>query len=124
MNTILETFLARVRSGEPVAFRDTMHVIAEHYAYQPARFCNGLAAERMINEPGTNEGSCKIFHFAHRHGLSEAETLALFGEYYREDVLGNPAGEGHKNIRTFMRYGWAGIEFDGAALTESTQPQA
>ncbi|MGZ8219668.1 HopJ type III effector protein [Methylomagnum sp.] len=114
---ILEAFLAQVQASQPVAFKETMAVIAEHYDYQPTRFANGAGDDRLMNEPGVNEGSCKIFSFAKLHGLSEPETLALFGEYYRDEVLPNPAGEGHKNIRNFMKSGWAGIEFEGAALT-------
>ncbi len=60
--------------------------------------------------------SCRIFAFAKIHNLSAEQTLALFGDYYRKDVLGNPDGTDHQNIRNFMRDGWAGIQFDGEAL--------
>jgi hypothetical protein len=63
-----------------------------------------------------NEGSCKIFAFALIHQLSEAQTLTLFGDYYH-DVLNNPEGSGHQNIRNFIRDGWRGICFNGVALT-------
>jgi hypothetical protein len=116
MSQSLETFLAKIRSGQPVGFRDTMGVIAEHYDYRPVRFRNGIGDDILVNEPGANEGSCKIFSFARLHGLSVPETLALFGEYYRDEVLPNPEGEGHRNIRTFMKYGWPGIAFEGDAL--------
>ncbi|MFT4047340.1 MAG: HopJ type III effector protein [Solimonas sp.] len=46
--------------------------------------------------------------FAKLQGLSEAETLACFGRFYREDVLKNPDGTDHQNIRNFMRTGWRG----------------
>ncbi len=116
MSLSLESFLSQIKSGLPVAFRDTLDVIAAYYRYQPARFHNGLGPDRVVNEPGINEGSCKIFAFARLNGLSEAETLALFGEYYRDEVLPNPEGDGHKNIRAFMKHGWAGIAFDQEAL--------
>ena len=48
--------------------------------------------------------------------LSEAETLACFGAYYYEDVLQNPNGTDHQNIRNFMKTGWDGIAFYGSAL--------
>lgn len=48
--------------------------------------------------------------------MSKDETLALFGDFYRVDVLGNPNGEDHQNIRNFMQFGWDGIEFMGEAL--------
>ena len=117
MTPALEAFLVQVANGQPVGFRDTMDMIAAHHDYRPARFYNGLGADRLTNEAGINEGSCKIFAFARLHGLSEPQTLALFGEYYRDEVLPNPDGEGHKNIRAFMKHGWAGIEFDADPLT-------
>jgi len=113
----LAAFLFRIASGQPVGFRETMDIIAAHYDYRPARFRNGLGEDRLTNEAGTNEGSCKIFAFARLRHLSEAETLALFGEYYRDEVLPHPEGEGHKNIRTFMKHGWAGIDYDAEPLT-------
>lgn len=116
MTTELNAFLEQVKAGHPVEFQDTIAVITENYHYTPTRFTNGLGEGAVINEPGSNEGSCKIFSFARLHGLSEAHTLALFGGYYRDDVLGNPGGLDHGNIRHFMKYGWAGIHFEGEAL--------
>lgn len=112
----LDDFISRVKSGESVDFQDTMAIIAEHYDYQPAEFSNGIQ-EPIINEAGRNEGSCKIFAFAGLQSLDEAQTLALFGDYYRKDVLGNPKGNDHQNIRNFMRDGWAGIKFKSEVLT-------
>jgi hypothetical protein len=48
--------------------------------------------------------------------LSQAETLACFGAYYFEDVLGDPEGTNHQNIRNFIKSGWDGIKFEGEAL--------
>lgn len=94
-----------------------MQVIGQHYDYRPSRFRNGLGDSCIINEPGSNEGSCRIFAFAALNRLDEAATLACFGDYYRRDVLGNPDGTDHANIRSFMRHGWAGIEFEHPPLT-------
>jgi HopJ type III effector protein len=33
------------------------------------------------------------------------------------DVLENPEATNHQNIRNFMKTGWAGISFEGTALT-------
>lgn len=112
----LETFLDQVRLGRPVEFGEVLAVIDAFYTYRPTRFRNGLGSDELVNEAGVNEGSCKIFYFARLHELSEAETLALFGAYYRDEVLADLDGSGHKNIRNFMKYGWAGIEFEGDAL--------
>lgn len=116
MSTTLERYFERVRAGQPVEFGETMDLISRFYVYTPARFVNGLGEDALINEPGQNEGSCKIFSLARRHGLVEQETLALFGRYYRIDVLEHPEARDHQNIRNFMRYGWPGIRFETEAL--------
>jgi hypothetical protein len=111
----INDFLRVVRGGQSVEFEETMAVISCHYEYRPTEFRNGLQ-ETLINPPGQNEGSCKIFAFALLNDLSKEQTLALFGKFYREDVLENPDGENHQNIRNFIRDGWAGIRFKTAAL--------
>ena len=98
---------------ESVEFDQVVAVIAENYDYKATRFRNG----EVINEAGTNEGSCKLFAFGLLNQLSVAQMLACFGNYYRVDVLQNPEGEDHANIRGFMKTGWEGIEFDQQALT-------
>ncbi|BBA36669.1 HopJ type III effector protein [Methylocaldum marinum] len=120
MTTSLETFIAEIKQGRSVAFKETMDLIAQYYDYRPTRFVNGLDDDRVVNEAGSNEGSCKIFYFGRLHELSEKATLALFGEHYAE-VLSNPNGDSHKNIRAFMRYGWRGISFDGEALARRSR---
>lgn len=115
MTVILNAFIDCVRAGNPIDFADTIAMISATYEYSPTRFSNGQGADILINEAGTNEGSCKVFSFARLQGLNEAETLALFGDYYR-DVVDHPDGNDHQNIRHFMRHGWLGIHFDGEAL--------
>lgn len=95
-----------------IEFDEVMQTIEAHYIYSPARFYNG----DIINEAGSNEGSCKLFAFAQEQALSEMETLALFGRYYRDDVLGKPDGDDHQNIRNFILDGWLGIRFDSQPL--------
>ncbi|MGQ9426607.1 HopJ type III effector protein [Gilvimarinus sp. F26214L] len=110
----VDELLAQVRQHpESVEFDQVMKVIDDNYEYQPTPFKNG----EIINEAGKNECSCKVFYFAQLNKLSEAETLALFGSYYRDDVMGNPAGEDHLNIRNFILDGWTGVRFAGEALT-------
>lgn len=118
---MIEQFLTRLGSGEKVSFEETMTVIGGLYQYTPTFFSNGLGDDRIDNPPGSNEGSCKIFAFARLHGLSEAETLTLFGDYYWRDVLENPSSDSHRNIRNFMKFGWEGIRFQSDPLTESGQ---
>ncbi|CAA0114892.1 Uncharacterised protein [BD1-7 clade bacterium] len=98
---------------ETVQFADVIAHIESNYNYTPTRFTNADA----VNDAGTNEGSCKIFAFAQLNNLPEAQTLMLFGDFYRNDVLENPEGTDHANIRNFIQHGWAGINFDGTALS-------
>ncbi len=112
MNITLETFLQQVKAGYPVSFQDTQHIIKCHYEYHPVRFYNGSGPDRLVNQAGSNEGSCRIFYFAKLHNLSVTETLNLYGDYYRDEVLPCPEGSNHPNIRQFIRYGWEGIEYE------------
>lgn len=110
----LDTFLQHLRdTPDSIAFGDTIALIDSLYDFTPAAFGNGT----LFNEAGQNNGSCKIFAFAQMHGLSQQQTLHCFGDYYRKDVLGNPGGNDHQNIRNFMGSGWAGISFSATALT-------
>jgi hypothetical protein len=111
----IDSLLASISQQPGPSFQDTMAVIAAHYHYTPTAFRNGIAAP-IVNAAGSNEGSCKLFAFAQLQQLSVADTLALFGDYYRMDVLQHPEGNDHQNIRRFMQDGWAGIAFDGEAL--------
>lgn len=113
----LSAFLEKIHHNKPVSFTETIAIITEHYSYQATEFSNGLAERCLVNPAGTNEGSCKIFAFASIHQLNPEQTLSLFGDYYRVDVLADPNGTGHQNIRNFMRDGWAGIKFQGQALS-------
>ena len=98
----------------PVDFKQVMQVIESEYDFTPTAFQNG----DTFNEMNTNNGSCKIFAFAQMHQLSEQATLNAFGDFYTQDVLQNPDGEDHQNIRNFIKHGWQGIEFKGQALTK------
>jgi len=98
---------------QEIQFKDVIAFIDEHYDFTPTKFTNG----NTVNEANQNNGSCKIFSFAKLNDLSKEETLNLFGEFYREDVLKNPEGTNHQNIRNFIEYGWEGISFEGNALS-------
>ena len=114
MNSIHD-FIASIDKRD-IVFADLMQLIGEHYDYTPTLFTNGIGDDCVINKAGTNEGSCKLFAFAKLHELDKTQTLLCFGEYYRDDVLKNPEGNDHANIRTFMKYGWEGIQFSCDAL--------
>lgn len=103
---------------ESIEFDQVIAAIDEAYDYTPNGFTNGLGDKKLVNDAGTNEGSCRIFAFAKLNQLNQAETLCCFGKYYREDVLQNPNDDNHANIRRFMADGWAGIRFDGEVLVQ------
>ena len=109
----LNRFLQQLNDApDSIAFNDTIATIDSLYDFAPTAFTNG----GLANEAGQNNGSCKLFSFALLHNLSPQQTLHCFGDYYRKDVLGNPDGTDHQNIRNFMKTGWAGIRFEGEAL--------
>ena len=117
MRYSIETLLNKVNlTPDTVEFSEVMQVITDNYQYTPTRFSNG----DLINEAGTNEGSCKLFAFAKLQTLSEAQTLACFGTYYRDDVLKNPQGIDHNNIRNFISLGWTGVLAEHLALVPKT----
>ena len=112
----IEAFIEQVKKGTRVSFKETMAAVEENYIYTPVQFSNGLGDDPVVNFPGTNEGSCKIFALGKRFGLAKEETLSLFGELYWKDVVENPGGTDHANIRTFLRDGWEGIRFESEPL--------
>lgn len=118
MSSVSELLEQIATQPESIEFDVVMGVIKNNYDFSPTRFVNGLGDDAVINEQGTNEGSCRIFAFAQTNNLTEAQTLACFGRYYRDDVLKAPEGTDHGNIRTFMRDGWSGIAFDEFPLAK------
>ena len=106
-------FLSKLRNdATSISFNETIELIDSLYTFTATPFKNG-STENKANE---NNGSCKILAFAQLNRLSREETLHLFGDYYRVDVLKNPEGTDHQNIRQFMAHGWEGIRFESSAL--------
>lgn len=111
----IESFKNKLKeTPEQIEFSETMAVIEENYKFIPTAFKSGT----LENEAGQNSGSCKLFAFAKAQGLSKDETLACFGQYYFEDVLKDPNGDGHQNIRNFMKTGFEGLSFENNPLEE------
>lgn len=109
----LDTFLNTLNDApESVKFADTMALIDALYTFTPTAFSNG----ETHNAAGDNNGSCKILAFGQLQQLTEQQTLACFGHYFRDEVLKNPDGSDHQNIRNFMQTGWSGVTFDNTAL--------
>lgn len=111
----LETFLNKLKTTpKGIDFTDTIRVIESNYIFTPTAFKNG----DLYNNVGENSGSCKLLAFAKLQNLTKEETLACFGKYYYEDVLNDPNGTGHQNIRNFMKTGFEGLVFEGMPLRE------
>jgi hypothetical protein len=109
----ITSFLEKVKqTPNTVTFPETIAVIEKNYNFTPTAFQNGT----QHNAAGENSGSCKLFAFAKLQNLSQTETLACFGAYYFDEVLGDPNGSNHQNIRNFIKSGWDGIAFEGTAL--------
>lgn len=109
----INTFISKVKQApRTISFAETITIIDENYTFSATAFENGT----HHNKAGENSGSCKIFAFAELNNLSAAETLSCFAAYYYEEVLGDPEGNNHQNIRNFMKTAWEGIAFYGTAL--------
>lgn len=102
-------------SADTIAFKDTLALVEDHFDYNPKKFVNGSTESAA----GANEGSCKVFSMGKLLGWSEKEVLTAFGEHYRQ-VLGDPNGSSHGNIRAFMKEGWPGVHFpEGLSLVQN-----
>ncbi|MDX2506446.1 MAG: HopJ type III effector protein [Gammaproteobacteria bacterium] len=113
----IDTLLRQLQEcPESIEFTDTMAVIDDLYEFTETSFQNG----DLINAAGENSGSCKLFAFGQLYKLSREQTLACFGAYYREDVMHNPQGREHQNIRNFIKTGWPGIIFSAMPLREKS----
>lgn len=108
-----EAYLEELRSGAQMDFDALMVLINDNFNYTPASFTNG----DLQNAADENQGSAKLFCFSAIHQLTQLEVLHCFGQYYQE-VLDNPEGDSHANIRNFITYGWEGLKFESPVLTK------
>ncbi|MEO8534774.1 MAG: HopJ type III effector protein [Flavobacterium sp.] len=109
----IQAFLEKLKQNPTaIAFPETIATVEENYNFTPTAFQNGT----QQNAAGENSGSCKVFAFAKLQNLTKEETLSCFGAYYFDEVLGDPNGTNHQNIRNFINTGWDGIKFEGTAL--------
>jgi hypothetical protein len=113
----ISAYIDKVKTSPgDLEFNELMELVDTNYTFTATEFSNG----DLLNFADQNQGSCKLFSFARLHGLTQDETLACFGEFYRQDVLTDPAGNNHQNIRNFMKYGWEGVRFSGDALSHNS----
>jgi len=92
--------------SQSVDFAAVISVVDANFDVNPTSFSVG----DVQSEAGENMGSSKLLGFGRLVGLSEQETLCLFGQYYK-DVCANPEGDDHPNIRAFMKGGWGAVDF-------------
>ncbi len=97
-------------------FSETLALVEKWYNLSSSAFKNGLDGQAVNNESGQNEGSLKVFALGRLNGFTPEQTLACFGEHFR-DVQATPNGSDHQNIRQFMIHNWPGIQFSHAPLT-------
>lgn len=116
VNEAVRIHLASLAAGH-ADFDDTLALIERHFEYQPTGFHNGP----LYNTAGENAGSCRVFALGQYCALTEADTLALFAQHYRQ-VLDEPAGSNHGNIRQFIGTGWSGIRFEDSPLRPRPSP--
>ncbi|GEA02270.1 hypothetical protein KUL17_11670 [Alteromonas sp. KUL17] len=107
---------AVTNSPDTIEFNDVIALIDSAFTFSPTAFTNG----DVLNEANQNNGSCKLLALGQHLNLNQAQTLALFGRFYREDVLNNPNGDDHANIRNFMKTGHEGVAFETFPLKEES----
>ena len=99
-----EVFNANVEmDADNIKFEEVMEMIDENFETGLIEFKNG----DIVNKQGENEGSAKLLSYVALADFDKETTLKLWGQYYRE-VLADPDGDSHQNIRNFMKYGWDG----------------
>jgi hypothetical protein len=111
MSEKIDNLITSLKAGD-ISFAEVLAFIEKDYLHTPTAFKNGEA----YNEATQNQGSAKVFAFAIINNITEEDTLYLFAEHYQA-VLASPEAADHQNIRQFMLNGFAGIEFEGVALT-------
>merc|ERR1719359_1483624 len=101
----IDAFIQTVKKDpKSVDVEQTMAAIEDGYDYSAVAFQCG----EVDSTAEQNQGSAKIFSLAKLQKLNKDTTLQLFGRFYRDDVLKNPSGDDHGNIRNFMKTGWDG----------------
>lgn len=96
-----------------ISFEEVIAYIDKHYDFTPSAFTNGA----LQNTENQNNGSCKTLFFSKINFLNKEETLHLFGDFYRKEVLLQPKGENHQNIPNFIKFDFEGLSFEKEVLT-------
>jgi len=93
----VEEFKTKLKENpKQIEFSETIEVIEAYYDFSPTAFVT----------------------FSKIESLAKEETLACFGAFYYDEVINDPTGAGHQNIRNFMKSGFDRLTIHGAALTK------
>lgn len=99
-----EVFNANMEmDADSITFEEVMEMINANFETGLIEFKNG----DIVNKQGENAGSAAVLSYGALAGFDKETTLKLWGQYYRE-VLDDPDGDSHQNIRNFMKFGWDG----------------
>mmetsp|Transcript_22985 Transcript_22985/g.38474 ORF Transcript_22985/g.38474 Transcript_22985/m.38474 type:complete len:216 (+) Transcript_22985:67-714(+) len=108
-------FAEAIKTGKETTLDETLTLLDKHYDYFEVPFTCG----EVTNQPNENKGSAKILSFGLMTGMTEEQTLSLFGEVYRDL---SPDGQDHQNVRNFAKFGWAKVVFgSGLAIISKLQ---
>ena len=116
INTAIPAFLESITSPDH-QFADTLAFIELWYDFTPTAFRNGS----VENKADENQGSARVFALSELLKLSREQTLACFGEHYR-DVLATPKVDNHHNLRRVLREGNSDICFAQFPLQPKAKP--
>lgn len=105
-------FLAQL-TEDNFQFETTLAFIDKHYDFTASAFNNG----GVKNNADQNQGSCKVFALAQLLQLNQQQTLACFGQHYR-DVIATPNTDNHHNLRRVLKGGLEGISFEHFPLEQ------
>lgn len=105
-------FLTQLKADD-FQFETTLAFIEQHFAFTPSAFNNGPVANTIEQ----NQGSCKVLALSELLSLDKDQTLACFGQHYR-DVLATPEIDNHHNLRRLLKDGVTDIQFDQFPLQQ------
>jgi hypothetical protein len=87
----------KIKYNARIHFAETIAVIEQHYDFEPT------ALRMVLNTMLLVKTQDLVKYLFCRNARLQKQTLACFGAYYFEDVIGNPNGTDHQNIRNFMK---------------------
>jgi len=100
---------------DTMPFSDIMKTLDLHFTFRPTAFSVGDTK----STENQNQKSLRVLSFAQLLKLSKEQTLKLWGEHYKQ-VLQEPEGSSHGNIRAFLKGGFECVNAPQDVITAST----